>query len=123
MSKVALVVIYNHQYNKNIAVIEKLYENRFSEMYHLVPFYEGNNPNVIPVYVNSFYFQGYISQGLSSFFNKKYEHYFFIGDDLILNPLINENNYKQHMKLDSSTSFIPNLSSLKSLNIFGEVLY
>ena len=78
MSDVALIIIYNHRYDKNISVLEKLYNSRFSDIYHLVPFYDGNKTNVIPVYENSFYFQNYVAQGLKSYFNEKYKHYFFI---------------------------------------------
>jgi hypothetical protein len=106
MNKVALIIIYNHQYNKNIGVIENVYKNRFSNIYHLVPFYNGDKDNVIPVYENSFYFQGYVSQGFTAYFKKEYEHYIFIGDDLILNPIIDESNYTEHFKLKSNTCFI-----------------
>jgi len=109
---VALIIIYNHQYNKNIDVIERIYKNSFSDIYHLVPFYNGEKENVIPVYENSFYFQGYVSQGLHSFFKEKYTHYFFIADDLILNPGINENNYDNIFNLGADTSFISRLSML-----------
>lgn len=107
MSDVALIIIYNHQYNKNIARLESMYGDRFSNIYHLVPFYQGNQPNVIPVYENSFYFQGYVSQGLKHFFKKEYKHYFFIGDDLIVNPLVNEQNYTTYLKLDDTSCFFP----------------
>ena len=109
---VALIIIYNHQYNKNIDIIERIYQNRFSDIYHLVPFYNGEKENVIPVYENSFYFQGYVSQGLHSYFKEKYTHYFFIADDLMLNPVINENNYCNIFNLYACTSFIPRLSML-----------
>ena len=39
-------------------------------------------------------------------------HYFFVGDDLILNPVINENNYGEHLSLDAAKSFIPRLSAI-----------
>ncbi|WP_294324276.1 hypothetical protein [uncultured Chryseobacterium sp.] len=107
MGKVALIIIYNHKFDKNIDIVENLYKNRFSEIYHLVPFYDGDKSNVIPVYENSHYFQGYVAQGFKSYFKEKYEHYFFIGDDLILNPQINENNYTEHLKLNNSTCFLP----------------
>ena len=110
--KVALIVIYNHQYNKNIDVIERIYKNRFSDIYHLVPFYNGEKENVIPVYECSYYFQGYVSQGLRSYFKEKYSHYFFIADDMILNPLINENNYCDIFNLGANTSFIPGFITL-----------
>lgn len=117
MNRVALIIIYNHQYNNNIPVLEKIYNNRFTNIYHLVPFYTGDIPNVISVYENSFYFQGYVSQGLDSFFNDKYDHYFFVADDLLLNPEINENNYTSYFKLKASTCFIPEFVNLHETNL------
>jgi hypothetical protein len=112
MNKVALVIIYNHQYNKNIDILERVYKDRFSDIYHLVPFYNGEKQNVIPVYENSHYFQGYVSQGLKSYFKKEYTHYFFVADDLVLNPIINETNYYEHLKLNPSRCFIPGFINL-----------
>lgn len=112
MNKVALIIIYNHQYNKNIDILENIYINRFSNIYHLIPFYNGEKQNVIPVYESSYYFQGYISQGYKSYFKEEYKHYFFVADDLILNPLINENNYTAYLKLNLNTCFIPDFSTL-----------
>jgi len=57
--KAALILIYNHRYDKNIEILEKIYSKRFSVIFHLVPFYDGNRDNVIPVYENSYYFEGY----------------------------------------------------------------
>jgi len=107
MSKVALVIVYNHQYNKNIEVLEDIYGERFSDIYHLVPFYTGEKRNVIPVYENSYYFQGYIAQGYRSFYNSDFDHYLFVADDLILNPTINERNYTEYLKLSDRTCFLP----------------
>ncbi len=113
---VALIFIFNHKYDKNIEVLENIYKDRFSNIYYLVPFYEGSKANVIPVYENSIYFQGYLSQGLKHYFNEKYEHYFFIADDLILNPEINEHNYKEHFNIGSADNFIPEIHSLHNLS-------
>lgn len=112
LKKVALIIIYNHQFNKNIEIVERMYKDKFSNIYHLVPFYYGDKKNVIAVYESSYYFHGYIAQGFKSYFKKEYEHYFFIGDDLLLNPVINESNYQFHLKLNSDTCFIPRLTSL-----------
>jgi hypothetical protein len=117
MSDVCLIIIYNHQYNKNIEILERIYERRFSNIYHLVPFYIGDKINVIPVYENSHYFQGYISQGYKSFFDKNYKHYFFVADDMVLNPAINENNYEALLKLNTNTCFI---SGFKNLHKTGK---
>ena len=118
MSKVALIIIYNHQYNRNIATLEAIYRDRFSCIYHLVPFYQGAQPNVIPVYENSFYFQGYVAQGFRHFFGEQFEHYFFVADDLFLNPSINENNYAEHLRLSPRASFIPGIISLHEVDTF-----
>ncbi|MDR0507389.1 MAG: hypothetical protein LBH32_11355 [Dysgonamonadaceae bacterium] len=110
--KCVLIVIYNHKYDKNIGLIERIYQNRFSAIYHLVPFYTGNKHNVIPVYDNSRYFEGYIAQGFKHFYNEKFAHYFFVADDMILNPAINENNYCEYFHLDEKKSFIPEVISM-----------
>ncbi|MBB1284677.1 hypothetical protein HRH25_09865 [Flavisolibacter sp. BT320] len=86
-----------------------------------MPFYSGEQENVIPVYCSSIYFQGYVAQGYKSFFKKEFSHYFFIADDLILNPLINEKNYRQYLKLGASTCFIPRLSALAENRKFWPV--
>ena len=121
MNKVALIIIYNHQYNKNIDILENIYTNRFSNIYHLVPFYNGEKQNVIPVYECSYYFQGYISQGFKSYFKEDYTHYFFLADDLLLNPIINENNYADHLKLNSSSCFIPGFITLHNEDRWSRV--
>lgn len=112
MSEVVLIIIYNHQFIKNIEVLEQIYKDRFSNIFHLVPFYTGEKKNVIPVYECSFYFQGYVSQGLKSYFKEEYKHYFFVADDLILNPIINERTYGQYLKLNANTCFIPQIIPL-----------
>ena len=118
MKKVALIIIYNHQYNENIDILERIYKDRFSDIYHLVPFYNGEKQNVIPVYECSYYFQGYISQGLRSYFKEDYTHYFFVADDLILNPIINEINYSEHLNLNPNTCFIPGFITLHDRNVW-----
>jgi hypothetical protein len=114
-NKVALIFVFNHKYDKNIAILENLYKDRFSNIYHLVPFYEGDKQNVIPVYESSQHFQGYLAQGFKKYFNEEYEHYFFLGDDLILNPAINEDNYQEYFHLNTESSYIPEIHSLHHL--------
>lgn len=113
---VALIIVFNHRYDKNIEILEKIYEGRFSYIYYLVPFYDGDKPNVIPVYENSHYFQGYFVQGFKQYFQERFLHYFFVADDIVLNPNINENNYQQSFNLSGSTSFIPEVYSLDNIN-------
>jgi hypothetical protein len=111
-SPAALVVVYNHKHEKNIPTVEAIYRGRFDEIFHLVPFHTAGRSNVIPVYENSHFFQGYIAQGLPSFFRPHFKHYIFVADDLALNPAITSANYQAFFKLDATSSFIPQLDSM-----------
>jgi hypothetical protein len=116
--EVVLIIIYNHRYDENIEILERLYKKRFSNIFHLIPFYNGEKSNVISVYENSHFFQGYIAQGFHQYFKKEFSHYLFIADDLILNPVITEINYKEYFKLDGKTSFVPELVTLHERETF-----
>jgi hypothetical protein len=107
MVKTCLIIVFNHRYDKNIPVLEKIYAGRFSHIYFLVPFYNGDHPRVIPVYESSNYFQSFLAQGYHRFFNEEFSHYLFLGDDCILNPSINESNVLEQTGLAVGADFIP----------------
>jgi len=107
--KVCLCFIYNNRFDENIAKLNSIYGARFSNIFHLVPFYDGNRPDVIPVYEHSFYFQGYIPQSIGRITGGPYSHYIFLGDDVLLNPILNESNIIETLRLDNDTAFIPEL--------------
>jgi len=115
-NQVALIIVFNHNYEKNLKKLHLLYGKRFKNIYYLIPFYQGDEENVIPVYGSSYYFQGFISQSLKIIYKKHYDHYIYIADDLILNPDINENNYKELFKIGDESSFIPEYFSLDSVS-------
>jgi hypothetical protein len=114
MNNVALLILFNHNYEKNIERLEAIYGDRFSNMYFIMPFYTGDKKNVLAVYENSYYFQGYITQALKQIENLAFAHYLFIGDDLILNPEINERNYQSFFSLDDRKAFIPDFFTLNN---------
>lgn len=116
--KVCLLIIYNHRYDANIEKLEKIYQSRFPDIYHIVPFYDGTKENVIPVFECSFRFEGYVAQALKDI-NHSYEHYFFIADDAILNPRINEQNYREWFGLNDHSSFITFTKSLRQMKGWG----
>jgi hypothetical protein len=107
MPKVSLIIIYNHRYIKNIETLESLYRHRFASIFHLMPFYEGKKNNVIPVYENSRYFQGYIAQAWRALNACDSDDFIFVADDLLLNPIVNQDNYRDFLGVDDATSFIP----------------
>lgn len=115
MSKAALIIVFNHRYDKNIPVLEKLYAGRFSNIWFLVPFYNGPHPRVIPVYESSNYFQSYFAQGYHRFRDESVTHYIFLGDDCILHPSVNEHNVEEATGLPPDTDFIPGIIEFHKL--------
>lgn len=88
--KTALVVLFNHQYDRNIPVIREIYSGRFSGLLQLMPYYRGSDPDVCSVYGNSFQFYDYILQARERIRNMEGDHILIIGDDLLLNPKFDE---------------------------------
>lgn len=114
-SEIALIIIFNHRYDQNIETLDRLYRGRFNHIYFLVPFYNGMRRDVIPVYGNSYRFSLYIAQAYKAFFKEEYSHYFFIADDLILNPALNERNLLQYLGVKNNDCFIPKITSIHKL--------
>ena len=109
---VCLVVIYNHRHSANVEKLENLYRGRFSHVWHLMPFHEGGGENVIPVYEGAHCFQGHLAQGYDRYFAAGHRHYIFVADDVLLNPVISEENYMEYFGLDDEKSFLRELQPL-----------
>lgn len=121
MNKIALLVVYNHRFDKNIPVIERMYRDRFTYIYHIMPFYDGDKDNVIPVYENSYYYEGYIAQAYSQLKGKGFTHFFTIADDMIINPLINEDSLFEVTGIPDDYCFIPGFFRLQKEKDIGYV--
>lgn len=106
MNKICLVIIFNHNYERNIPILRKLYANRFSNILFLVPFYRGSDPDVVCVYDNSFQFNGYIAQAFGRLAEMNCDEYFFVGDDVCLNPMLNEENLLDQLKVGDDEGFV-----------------
>ncbi len=126
------MIIYNHKYPQNVPIINHIYGDRFSHIYHLMPFYQRpggergdkkEEQNIIPVYDNSHYFQGYVAHGLHHYYQEDAPHYIFIADDLMLDPLINESNYTDYFNLSENSGFIEALIYLDHIFAPGTWLY
>lgn len=111
---ICLVIVFNHKFEKNIEILEEIYRNRFKNIFFLMPFYEGNNPKIIPVYESSYNFQGYFTQAFSRYYNPRFTHYVFIADDMLLNPAINANNILNTLELDNDSGYIQDLVPLSA---------
>lgn len=121
MTKIALLIIYNHRYDKNIQQLDALYAGKFSNIYHIMPFYDGDKENVIPVYASSYHFQSYIAQAYQHLKGKGYTHYFIIADDMIINPAINENNLFDKTGIGQAQSYIHDIREIYNCYVVQHV--
>lgn len=117
-SSICLVVIYNHNFEKNIPKIDKLYEGKFSRVYHLIPFYQGDNPHVIGVYDSSHQFNNYITQAYDRLTTEPFTHYVFVADDMIIRQDLNETNILDELKLGKNSAFIPFIKLIDNKSFF-----
>ncbi len=118
-SRICLVVIFNHRYDENIVKLKKIYEHRFSQSMFLVPFYDGKQENVIPVYECSFQFPGFLIQAYDRLMRVGADYYLFVADDLILSPNITEENILKELRMEGKGIFITGLSRLNMKGKFA----
>ena len=119
MDKVCLVVIFNHRWDTNISKIKSIYKDRFDNIKILMPFYDGNEGDVIPVYESSFQFQGFLIQAYEQLASTGADYYFFVSDDMVISPEINQENVLSILKMNNKDVFFPGISPLNSLNGFS----
>lgn len=117
-SNVCLVIIFNHRYDANIPKLYQIYADKFKTIKFLVPFYDGNDQNVVPVFESSYQFHGYLIQSLNSIYEKSIEYYVFIADDMILNPNISEKNIIEEFCMKDKSAFISTLNPLNADKMF-----
>lgn len=123
--KTGLVVLFNHNYEKNIPIIRKLYADRFPMMCILMPFYYGNDPDVTGVYGNSFVFHTYIAQAKEKLMKMGCDDFLIIGDDLLLNPELNQNNIHEKLNIPHGAFYLDgyvNISSGQSYRAIVEAV-
>jgi len=80
-----------------------------------MPLYSGRKNrynNIISVYESSHNFEGYVAQGFKGFYSDNFDYYIFITDDLILNPVISQENIVDILKCDENTAYIKQLDFL-----------
>ena len=114
MNKIALLIIYNHRFDRNIESLEEIYGDKFSYIFHIMPFYDGEKKNVISVYASSYHFQSYIAQAYQHIKDFGFTHYFIIADDMILNPSISENSIFEKTGIQPQQSFIYDIREMRN---------
>lgn len=112
MRTTGLVVLFNHNYEGNIPLIKEYYKKRFPVLRILMPFYYGDDEEVIGVYGHSFVFQTYIAQAREKLMQMPCDDFLIIGDDLILNPDIHAENVHSFMGIDEGAFYIDGVADI-----------
>lgn len=119
MKKICVLVIYNHNYEKNIEKVREILGKSFSHVYQIMPFYQGTEPDIISVYENSYRFSGYITQALAKIPNvDSYTHFLVTADDIILHPDLNDDNIIEKLELDDETAYITSADMMNDKRIY-----
>lgn len=112
LSRVRLVVVFNHRYDANLATLDAVYGERFPDRRYLMPFYDGDRDDVIAVHETSFCFQGYFAQAFGELVSDDVSHYAFVADDLLLHPDVNAANLVQRLELDEESGWVKELRGI-----------
>lgn len=114
--KTCLVVMYNHHFPANVETINRIYEARFSEICHLLPFPISEIDSVESVGRSSHHFQGYVFDAREALLAYNCDRYLFIADDLLLNPVVCEATLDELFGLSGvDDAFISELKPLSDL--------
>jgi len=101
MANICLSFVFNNQFERNIPKLRKFYDDRFSTIRYLSPFSKSTESDIIPIFEASIHFQGYFAQAFRHL-PRNCDYYVFCGDDLILNPSLNEDNLINALNCDDS---------------------
>ncbi len=112
-----LVLIFNHRYEANLPVLRKIYGDRFSKLLFLMPFSRSREPDVIGVAGNSYEFNLFVSQAAETLSRQDCSHFVFAGDDLLLNPILDETNLLEALELGPEDGHI---RRLRTIHDYGE---
>lgn len=104
---ICLIVVFNHRFDRNLPLLRALYRDRFPHQRFLMPFYDGADHDVIPIYESSDTFQGYFAQARPRFVDPRFSHYVFLGDDVLINPAITQENLCAELALGADDAFLP----------------
>ena len=114
-TKICALFMFNHRFERNLPMIERLYGKRFSHRHILMPFATNPGPNISRVYELGRNFSGHIAQAARDFIREDFTHYVVIPDDLLLNPDINEKNIIERLNLREGEGYINNLIAADAL--------
>jgi hypothetical protein len=112
---ICLIVVFNHRFDKNLPLLRKYYERKFTTIRFLMPFadeLENNESDVISVHYSSYLYQGFFGEARRRLEQIECDGYVVVGDDLLLNPSLDQNNLHAKMGLSPGDAYTKSLASL-----------
>jgi hypothetical protein len=82
---IALCIIYNHSFIKNVEVLDRLYSSSFDRILHIVPNHRSVQKDILTAYRSSHVFQGYLADNRSTIEALGADYIVFAADDCLLN--------------------------------------
>ncbi len=113
--KLCLIVIFNHRFDRNLPFLREYYGKKFAAVRFLMPFADDlidTAPDVISVHFSSYIFQGFFGEARRQLAEIDCDGYVAVGDDLLLNPILNQDNLHERMGLDPEDAYTKSLASL-----------
>ena len=96
---VCLCILFNHPYLRNIPLLRRIYQDRFSTIRFLVPLHRTDEPDVITVYRGSFAHHAYAVDAWPELKTVECSHFVFVHDDVLLAPALNERTILDDLKI------------------------
>jgi len=117
--RAALIIIFNHRYDGNLPLLRKIYKKRFHIIRFLMPFYDGFDNDVIPVYESSYHFQGYYIQAYKELMKLECDFFLFISDDQLIHPKIDDENVMTWLQMEEKDIFVDSFADINSSGMFS----
>jgi len=112
-----IIVIYNHNYSRNIPGIESLYRDRFASVHHVLPNICPNHNRCYSLPAGSYQYHYLIYHGLSKIqadarLKDSDDWVIIVQDDVMLHPKFNEGSFSHSIKdYDVAVAFPHNLAA------------
>ena len=113
---VRLVVVFNHRFEANLDKLDRILGDRFPDRLYLMPFYQGDRRDVLPVYASSHRFHDFLVQSRERLADTDASHLVVVADDMVLNPSLDAGNLLAELGLDEDTAYIKDMLGLGQMS-------
>jgi hypothetical protein len=97
----------NHPFVGNIALLREMYGPKFSNVRFMVPFARLPDPDVITVYRGSYTHAAFLTDARRELSEIDCDYYLVVHDDVLLNPRISEETFRDYFPLGPDDGFHP----------------